>query len=332
MKCLKCGNENPDDAFFCGECGAQLGSKFDQPSGPVEEVGGEIEIDPLIDQPAPEEPPEPSPAEPATAAPAQPAQPAPQDPRIPEGDKPEKLEGIELIRTRPGGPPSIHPPQTPKAPVDPPAPQKPAARPPFDINAPSAGLGPDQPAGKVPPPGAMPPPPHVPPPSGAETSPPPPPPAYPGAQSSPYQPPAQAPYQPPASGYQPGGYGSYGNLDSNTSGMGPGYPAPPEASGWSFAGCIPYGLFAFINGSVLWGVLGIVLNFIGFGIIYIIYIGIQGRELAWRNRRFANVQQYVDTMNAWNVWGIVLAVISGLGVVLYFIFVFGVMMAGMSGY
>jgi len=83
---------------------------------------------------------------------------------------------------------------------------------------------------------------------------------------------------------------------------------------------------------VLWGVLGIVLNFIGFGIIYIIYIGIQGRELAWRNRRFANVQQYVDTMNAWNVWGIVLAVISGLGVVLYFIFVFGVMMAGMSGY
>ncbi|MBN2083339.1 zinc ribbon domain-containing protein [bacterium] len=310
MKCPKCGNENPDDAFFCGECGVQLGSKFSQSSGPVDEIAGDIEIEPLIDQPAAAEPQQPAPQ-----------QPAPAEPALSAGEEPQKYDGIELVRIRSEGPPSIC---TPK-PAEPPAPDAPPPpRPPFDINAPSAGL--------APPPGSMPPPPpHRPPPTAAET-PPPPPPAYPGAQSNPYQPPPQAPYQPPATGYQPGGYGYYGNLDSNTSGMGPGYPVPPEASGWTFAGCVPYGLFAFINGSVLWGVLGIVLNFVSLGIVYIIYIGIQGRELAWRSRRFANVQQYVDTMNAWNVWGIVLAVVSGVAFGLWFLFVFGMAMSDLGSF
>jgi hypothetical protein len=241
MKCHVCGTENPDDAFFCGSCGAQMSSLLDSPSGPIEEISGDIEIKPLIDQPGEVQPQPPLPPPSATTPPR------------------------------------------------------------MDVNAPSAGL--EQPG--------------PPPPAGAQ--PPPPPPAYPGAQPAPYQPPPAAPQYGQPGGYPPG-YAPYQPQDGNTSGMGPGYPTPPEASGWTFAGCVPYGLFAFFNGSILWGILGIVLNVFSLGLIYIIYIGIQGRDLAWRNRRFTGVPQFVETMNAWNTWGLVLGIIGIVGMVLYFIF------------
>ena len=82
-----------------------------------------------------------------------------------------------------------------------------------------------------------------------------------------------------------------------------------------------------LNGSVLWGILGIVLNVFSLGIIYIIYIGIQGRDLAWRNRRFTNVQQFVETMNSWNTWGLVLGIMGIVGIVLYFVFVIALVAA-----
>jgi len=113
--------------------------------------------------------------------------------------------------------------------------------------------------------------------------------------------------------------------------MGPGYPAPAQASGWTFAGCVPFGLFAFFNGSIIWGLVAVLGGFIPYiggvaGLVYLIYIGIQGRELAWRSRRFANIQQYVETMNAWNMAGIVVGVLGLVfGVLMFFLFFAAVM-------
>jgi len=253
-KCPHCGALNPDDAFFCSECGGQTRSLM---------TGGDTDLTPgQVD--------------------------------APHG----------------GAPPEGPQPTPPPAPVPPPPPHQQPPPPPLDVNAPGAGLNP-------PPPGQQPPQP---------------PPAYPGEpQGQPYQPPVNQPYMPPQQqqyyqgGYPPGQAPGYGAPpDGNTSGMGPNYLAPPEASGWTFAGCIPLGLFAFLNGSVLWGIVAL-LNFIIPGLpamIYLIYIGIQGRELAWRSRRFNSVQEYVDTMSAWNRWGlitgIVIGVISMAAVILYF--------------
>jgi hypothetical protein len=117
--------------------------------------------------------------------------------------------------------------------------------------------------------------------------------------------------------------------------MGPGYPAPAPASGWTFAGCVPFGLFAFFNGSIVWGLVALLGGFIPYvggvaWLVYLIYIGIQGRELAWRSRRFANVQQYVETMNAWNNWGLGLGIFWIVSVILVFFLFFGLIMAEMS--
>jgi hypothetical protein len=103
-----------------------------------------------------------------------------------------------------------------------------------------------------------------------------------------------------------------GAAGPNTSGLGPNSPAPSFARGWTFAGFAPLGLFAFVHGSALWGV----LYFLIFP-VYAIYIGIQGKELAWRSRRFESEMQYAETMRAWNLWGIIFLVLDllvfGLG-------------------
>jgi hypothetical protein len=142
-----------------------------------------------------------------------------------------------------------------------------------------------------------------------------PPPSYPGSYG-------QGPYVPPPTGYGDGYVPAYAPPpDGNTSGLGNMYPPPPEAQGWTFAGCIPFGLFGFYNGSQLWGFVGLAGSIISLvGWIYAIFIGIQGKQLAWQNRRFESMQQYLAVMRAWNIWGIVVIAFSIVISILYFIF------------
>jgi hypothetical protein len=285
MKCPKCGGENPDNAFFCGECGAQIGSVFEAP-----EPAGAATIVPIA---------------------------------------------AEL-------------PPAPLAPPDAFAPPQPVLPPP-SANAPGAGLlPPPQPApGDVPPPAGLTPG-YVPPPAAAPGSAP----AgdtYQVPLAAPAYPPQPAPYvvpppgtqPPPYPGYAPppgAGYAAspaYGYAmppDGNTSGMGDTVPVPPQTQGWSFAGCIPFGLFGFLNGVMLWAGLGLAgsLLFQPLYLVYAIYMGIKGRELAWRSRRFDSLMQYEDTMRAWNNWGIGCLAALILGGLLYFIFAFAIFGSIMS--
>ena len=101
----------------------------------------------------------------------------------------------------------------------------------------------------------------------------------------------------------------------------PAAPVSGVATGWTFAGFIPFGIFALKNGIATWGWIGLacgiacfipVLNFFGGigAIVYAIYIGINGKQLAWQNRQFASEQQYAETMKAWNMWGIILLIVG----------------------
>ncbi|MCB1216341.1 zinc ribbon domain-containing protein [bacterium] len=153
--------------------------------------------------------------------------------------------------------------------------------------------------------------------------------APPPGQAPPAPPPQQAPTPPPHQAPpqgQPSYPPSYGGYDANqnSSGMGAGYPLPPEAANMNFGGCIPYGIFAFVNGNVMWGVLSLLFWPAA------IYVLIKGNEIAWQSRRFTSRQEYVDTMNAWNTWGKILLAVQVVGMVLYFVFVFFVTFAAMS--
>ena len=159
--------------------------------------------------------------------------------------------------------------------------------------------------------------PSRPPPPGSSQRPP--------AQQSWRQPPAQQGWQQPSaqqSWQQPTEpswqqyYSPYAMPDpQNTSGAGPQAIAPLEAQGWTFAGCVPFGLFGFFNGMVGWGLVGLsgaVIPYIGCITVplYFFNIGLNGKRLAWQSRRFESVEQYRRTMSDWSVWGTALFVID----------------------
>jgi len=104
--------------------------------------------------------------------------------------------------------------------------------------------------------------------------------------------------------------------DGNTSGMGPGYPLPPQARGWTNASVIPGGLFSFYTGSSLWGAIGALGVLFGLpAVVYFVYVGLQGKAEAWRGRRFDSVEEYVAVMAAWNRAGLIIIYLS-LGLML----------------
>lgn len=291
MQCPSCGAENPEEAFFCGSCGAQQRSALGQPQGPVQ-LGQRDVL---------------APAEPATppAPPLghiEPPQIGSEPPSVldtPIADTPPKPPGFPLEMGIAGATFGSGPPRTPELGE---TPQPPPPPPPGQATYQS----PQQPY--------LPPPPQIPPPG-----------AQPGTQYPPPQPPYAAGQQYPAAPPPPGfGY----NLppDGNTSGMGDGYPVPPGISGFSAGGCVPFGLFGFLNGSTLWGFLGLAGCLFGpLSLVYAIYLAIQGRELAWRNRRFDSIEQFQDTMHPWNIAGLVMLGLSIIGFILYFVVIFAAM-------
>jgi hypothetical protein len=104
----------------------------------------------------------------------------------------------------------------------------------------------------------------------------------------------------------------------NTSGTGKSAELPPQARGWNFAGFVPFGLFAFSHQLPLLGVLGVFAMWMG-PLYYILgfIIGFKGKEWAWQYRKFSSVQQYEKTIEAWNKAGVACLLLSFLIVFIF---------------
>lgn len=108
----------------------------------------------------------------------------------------------------------------------------------------------------------------------------------------------------------------------NNSGTGGPAPSDVRAMGWcwgAFGLTLIWGLSnkVYISLLALTGFIPFVGWIVQLGVA--IYLGISGHELAWQNRRFDSLQQFQDTMRAWNAWGLglfilglVLGVIGGI--------------------
>lgn len=151
----------------------------------------------------------------------------------------------------------------------------------------------------------------------------------PPAANSPGVPPPQAFAIAHPAGSRP--YGGAATTQENTSGWGAAYPLPREARGWTFAGLVPFGLFPLYNGMQAWGVAGLVLTALGFPLFflvlpfqlaYIIYLGLKGRELAWRSRRFRTVSEFEQAMHVWNVVGMISLIVGAILLVAWCCFIF----------
>lgn len=106
----------------------------------------------------------------------------------------------------------------------------------------------------------------------------------------------------------------------NTSGLGRGHSLPQFARGFSLGGLVPLGIFAFVFQRPLLASIGLVLFFMKWYPIYVIYIGLVGRQMAWQSRRFKDIAHFNRVMRQWDIAGLYmlpLYLVWWIGVLVY---------------
>lgn len=97
----------------------------------------------------------------------------------------------------------------------------------------------------------------------------------------------------------------------NTSGTGSAAVIPPGVAGWSWGAFLLNWIWAIGNRTWI-GLLALV-PYLGF--IAAIYLGVKGRELAWRNKHWDSVEHFNSVQRKWTIWGLILTVgVACLGI------------------
>jgi hypothetical protein len=112
------------------------------------------------------------------------------------------------------------------------------------------------------------------------------------------------PYKPPVAEIDAGS--AY-----NNSGGGDSIELPPGVKGWSWGAFMFNWLWAVFNRT--WIGLLALIPYIGF--VMSIYLGIKGRELAWRNKRWDSIDHFNRVQRIWSICALVILGIAVLGIV-----------------
>jgi hypothetical protein len=97
----------------------------------------------------------------------------------------------------------------------------------------------------------------------------------------------------------------------NNSGMGRGVIPPPGVAGWSWGAFLWNWIWAIANKTWI-GLLALIPYI---GLIFAIYLGAKGRELAWCNKRWDSLEHFNRVQRSWTMWGVIIVVgTMGLGI------------------
>jgi hypothetical protein len=108
----------------------------------------------------------------------------------------------------------------------------------------------------------------------------------------------QSPYNPPSA------HLTLPDIDfENTSGMGKGHPIPDGVKGWSWGAFLLNWLWALFNKNA---VVALLCFFPLIGLFAALWLGFNGRERAWRNKRWDSLEHFNRVQRAWTVWGLCL--------------------------
>jgi hypothetical protein len=100
--------------------------------------------------------------------------------------------------------------------------------------------------------------------------------------------------------------------DSNTSGLGKGHPLPDGIQGWSWGAFFFNWIWAI--GNKTWIGLLAFIPYVGF--IMALILGVKGREWAWQNKRWENVEHFNHVQKLWSIWALVLFILGiSLGII-----------------
>lgn len=113
---------------------------------------------------------------------------------------------------------------------------------------------------------------------------------------------------------------------ANTSGQGSGAAVPEEVKGWSWGGFWLTWIWGI--GNNVWIALLSLLFFVPFLPLAMMFVlGAKGREWAWQNKHWDNVEAFNRTQHTWGMVGLILAIIGVVLAVLWFIFIGAVITA-----
>jgi hypothetical protein len=116
----------------------------------------------------------------------------------------------------------------------------------------------------------------------------------------------QNPYSPPQSPLD------LAPVGENNSGGGRNIIPPPGVSRWSWGAFLLSWVWAIFNKTWL-GLLSLTPYV---GILVAVYLGVKGRELAWRNKRWESLEYFDQVQKRWSFWGVILVFgAAALGVV-----------------
>jgi hypothetical protein len=98
----------------------------------------------------------------------------------------------------------------------------------------------------------------------------------------------------------------------NNSGGGSGITPPPGIKGWSWGAFLLNWIWSL--GNKTW--IGLLCLVPYIGVLFAIYLGIKGRELAWRNKRWQSVEHFNRVQRTWSMWGLIIVFgVAGVGIV-----------------
>jgi hypothetical protein len=101
------------------------------------------------------------------------------------------------------------------------------------------------------------------------------------------------------------------SADENNSGGGSGVIPPPGVKGWSWGAFLLNWIWAVFNKT--WIGLLCLVPYVGF--VMSIYLGIKGRELAWRNKYWDSLEHFNQVQRRWTIWALVLVFgVGGIGI------------------
>jgi hypothetical protein len=97
----------------------------------------------------------------------------------------------------------------------------------------------------------------------------------------------------------------------NNSGGGRDIVPPDGVKGWSWGAFFWNWLWALFNRT--WVGLLALVPYVGFAVA--IYLGVKGRELAWRNKRWDSLEHFNSVQRRWSLWSLVFLAIALVGIV-----------------
>jgi hypothetical protein len=85
---------------------------------------------------------------------------------------------------------------------------------------------------------------------------------------------------------------------------------PDGIKGWSWGAFLLNWIWAIFNKSYI-GLLALI-PYVGF--LIAIYLGIKGRELAWKNKKWESLEHFNRVQRKWSIWGSCLVMIPIIGI------------------